>query len=67
MFWKRKEKIEVGSLGPIYTTQNPTKKEFENMLEILREAEKFDSIGEYYLAEEQLQVLKRYIDKYAEL
>lgn len=43
MFWKRKEKVVIGSLGPLLIPPIPAKREFETMLEILRDAEKYDT------------------------
>lgn len=43
MFWKRESKIVKGSLGPLLITPIPPKREFQTMLEILRDAEKYDN------------------------
>ena len=43
MFWKRKEKVVKGRFGPLLIPPIPAKKEFEIMLEILRDAEKYDT------------------------
>ena len=43
MFWKREPKIVKGSLGPLLIPPIPAKREFQTMLEILRDAEKYDT------------------------
>jgi hypothetical protein len=43
MFWKRETKIVKGSLGPLLIPPIPAKREFQTMLEILRDAEKYDN------------------------
>lgn len=43
MFWSRKEKIITGTLGPIKTCPVPAKPAFVTMLEILKDAEKYDN------------------------
>ena len=59
--WKRK--IVNTNLGPIFEDVKPSP-EFINMLDILREAERYDSIKESDLRDSHLIVLKEYIDEY---
>lgn len=64
MFWKRKPKVINTSLGPIISSQTPPKKEFETMLEILRDAEKFDNANEIEVRNNTLQNLVDYINDF---
>lgn len=65
MFWKRKNRNSITAKGvPFVLPQPPAKKEFETMLEILRDAEKYDNAGEYDVCNLTLNNLKQYIDKY---
>jgi hypothetical protein len=69
MFWKRKPVNTVISSKNGYLMINnpppiPPKKEFESMLELLRDAEKYDNSGEAEVSLKQLETLREYIDKY---
>jgi hypothetical protein len=65
MFWKRKEKIECEYLGHIVCPPPPPpKKEFETMLELLRDAEKFDNAGEKDVSNATLKYLGEFIERY---
>lgn len=59
--WKRKVIVTPGSLGPVFQDIKP-KDEFVNMIDILREAERYDSIGEIDLRDSHLKVLTDYIE-----
>jgi len=59
--WKRK--AVNTSLGPVYQDVKHSP-EFVNMLDILREAERYDSIKEVDLRDSHLNVLKEYIEEY---
>lgn len=61
-FWKRKEKITRGTLGPLLMPPIPPRKEFETMLEILRDAEKFDNNGEKSVSNSTLRTLCEFIE-----
>jgi len=64
MFWKRKIQNRPNSLGPTFIISSPTKPEFETMLEILRDAEKFDNSGEVEVSINTLETLNKYIENY---
>lgn len=64
MFWKRKERIEFTAKGNIFMPPPPPKKEFETMLEILRDAEKFDNAGEKDVSNSTLKTLSEFIECY---
>ena len=65
MFWKRKQIISSTAKGfPIALPPIPPKKEYEIMLELLREAEHFSHSGDSDVEKEQLEMLKRAIDRY---
>lgn len=66
MFWKRKTKLVNSNLGlgPLILPQSPPKKEFETMLEILRDAEKFDNANEIDVRNNTLQNLVDYINEF---
>ncbi len=64
MFWKRKEEVITGSLEPHLAFPIPTKKEYKNMLELLRDAEKYDIAGEKEIAKNTLKTLNDYIIEY---
>lgn len=64
MFWKRKTKVVNSGLGPIMSPPPPPKKEFETMLEILRDAEKFDNANEIEVRNNTLQNLVDYINEF---
>lgn len=62
MFWKRKEDIRISSIGLISVP--PPKKEFETMLQILRDAEKYDNAGEMEVSKDTLNTLCEFINRY---
>ena len=66
MFWKRKKKVNhyPNGLGPLLEIPIPPKKEYKNMLELLRDAEKYDVQGEKEIAKDKLKVLTKYITEY---
>ena len=66
MFWKRKAKVVNSSLGlgPLILPPPPPKKEFKTMLEILRDAEKFDNANEIDVRNNTLQNLVDYINEF---
>lgn len=65
MFWKRKGRIEHTVKGHIFIPPPPPpKKEFETMLEILRDAEKFDNTNEIDVRNNTLQNLVDYINEF---
>ena len=61
MFWKRKNESTKSELGIILNVPMPAKKEFETMLELLRDAEKYDSAGGLKASHNILNDLKEYI------
>ena len=65
MIWSRKEKITHGRLGPLLIPPIPAKKEFISMMEILKDAEKFDSEGESDVSKKLLKILCEYIEVYS--
>lgn len=65
MFWKRKERIEHTAKGHIFIPPPPpSKKDFETMLELLRDAEKFDNTGEKDVSDATLKNLCEFIERY---
>jgi hypothetical protein len=66
MFWSRKDKNINTRIGPILVPPIPPKREFNIMLEILRDSEKYDNEGERELSKKMLLSLKEYIDEYFE-
>jgi len=61
--WNRKSEIKEGALG--YTIfQEPAKKEFETMFEILKDAEKYDFKEEISTRDCLLKQLSIEIDKF---
>lgn len=65
--WKRKPPKEIISkIGPYieFTDPTPPKKEFLNMYDLIREAERFDHEEQYELSDEILNLLANYINKY---
>ena len=65
MFWKRKERIEYTAKGHIFIPPPPPpKKDFETMLELLRDAEKFDNAGEKGVSNSTLKNLCEFIERY---
>lgn len=64
MFWKREQIIKNGTLGPLLSIPQPPKKEFELMLELLRDAEKYDCRNEIDIRNNILTNLREYIEKY---
>lgn len=66
MFWKREQEIRNGELGPLIMPTDPPKKEFKTMLEMLKDAEKYDNAGELDVSKSTLTALCKYIEKYKE-
>lgn len=64
MFWKRKQKTTIGALGPIQIPPIPPKKEFSTMLEMLRDAEKYDTENESECRDTILTGLCEYIERF---
>lgn len=69
MFWKRKRKTKAvnSNIGQVLLMRNPPppqKKEFKTMLEILRDAEKFDNANEIDVRNNTLQNLVDYINDF---
>jgi len=64
MFWKRKEKTTIGALGQIQIPPIPPKKEFSTMLEMLRDAEKYDTENENECRDTILTGLCEYIERF---
>lgn len=62
MFWKRESKIVNGSLGPLLTPPIPAKREFQTMLEILRDAEKYDTGNDIEVRNALLTTLCEHIE-----
>ena len=50
MFWKRKIEIIQGSFDPLSRESEPASGIFELMMELLRDAEKWDNQQEYKIA-----------------
>lgn len=65
MFWNRKKQI-VNSIGrlPLEVPPVPPKKEFATMLEMLRDAEKYDNESEKEASEAILTALTEYIERF---
>ena len=65
MFWKRKKQV-VSSIGglPLEVPPIPPKKEFATMLELLRDAEKYDNESEKEASEAVLTTLCEYIERF---
>ncbi len=64
MYWKRKEKTTIGELGLMLTPPVPPKKEFSTMLEMLRDAEKYDAESENECRDTILTGLCEYIERF---
>jgi hypothetical protein len=68
MFWKRETKAVNSNIGQVLLMRNPPppppKKEFETMLEILRDAEKYDNANEIDVRNNTLQNLVDYINDF---
>lgn len=64
MFWKRETKIVKGSLGPLLIPPIPAKREFQTMLEILRDAEKYDNGNDIEVRDVLLSTLCEQIDMF---
>jgi len=62
MFWNRKEKVVIGSLGPLLIPPIPAKREFETMLEILKDAEKYDNGNDIEVRNALLTTLCEHIE-----
>ncbi len=66
MFWKRKERVEFTAKSNMFIPPPPPpKKEFETMLELLRDAEKFDNAGEKDVCFATLRNLSEFIERYS--
>ena len=64
MFWKRKEIVSYKSNFALELPPVPPKKEYEIMLELLRNAEHLSHSGEFEVEKEQLEIVKSVIDRY---
>lgn len=64
MFWRRKPKVTDGALGLLLQPPIPPKKEFETMLELLRDAEKYDIAEESDSSKAVLRELQARIDAF---
>lgn len=78
MFWERKEKQFIGGstnkeyntpssddiIIPQYRLPTPPKKEFETMLQVLRDAEKYDKAGDVEVRNYLLTALSDHIEKF---
>lgn len=65
MDWTRTEKVNHdGRLGPTLDIPLPPRKEFVNMLELLKDAEKYNSQEEDRISIGILENLKTYINEY---
>ena len=64
MEWIREEKISIGHLGPTLDIPLPARKEFVNMLELLKDAEKYNNQGENKITIGVLKNLNIYIEEY---
>jgi hypothetical protein len=64
MIWIRKQELINGGCGITEMPKTPAKKEFENMLELLRDAEKFNNLGENDISASILTKLREYIENY---
>jgi len=62
MFWNRKEKVVIGNLGPLLMPPIPAKREFETMLEILKDAEKYDNGNDIEVRNALLTTLCEHIE-----
>ena len=62
MFWKRK--TTIGTLRQIQIPPIPPKKEFSTMLEMLRDAEKYDTENENECRDTILTGLCEYIERF---
>ena len=64
MFWNRKEKTVYNGLGILELPPVPAKKEFSTMLEMLKDAEKYDSENENECRDVILNGLCDYIERF---
>lgn len=64
MFWKRKKIIRHTPLGLMSDIPVPPRNEYQNMLELLKDSEKYDSSGEKELSINLLETLSTYIGRY---
>lgn len=64
MFWKREKRTTVGVLGVMEMPPIPPKKQFATMLEILRDAEKYDNEGDKEVSDAMLTNLCEFIERY---
>ena len=62
MFWKKEKKVVIGSLGPLLILPIPAKREFNVMLEILRDAEKYDTGNDIEVRNVLLTTLSEHIE-----
>lgn len=69
MFWERKEKIISGTFGTISTPPVPAKPDFIKAFELLKDAEKWDSLDsdERSVCADYLSILKRHIENMIEV
>jgi hypothetical protein len=64
MFWKKKQKTTVGTLGMLKIPPMPKKKQFATMFEMLRDSEKYDNEGEKDVSIGMLINLCEFIERY---
>lgn len=64
MFWKREKIVTNGALGMLEIIPIKPKKEFETMLQMLRDAEKYDNATEKDVSIALLTNLCEYIERY---
>jgi hypothetical protein len=64
MFWKREQKTTAGALRMLEIPPMPPKKQFATMLEMLRDAEKYDNEGEKDVSIAMLTNLCEFIERY---
>lgn len=64
MFWNRKIEIVQGPLGPLSRQPEPANGVFELMLDLLRDAEKWDNQQEYKITLAILSELEDVIQTY---
>ncbi len=64
MILKREEKVSHGGLGKVLIPLIPQKKQFSTMLEMLRDAEKYDNEGEKDVSDAMLTNLCEFIERY---
>ena len=69
MFWIRKSIVKLTGKGKPYIEHEKTipNKEFETMYELLKDAEKYDSMNETLMSENILEGLVNYIEMYIDV